>query len=342
METPCTKWTKAGSIAMCFGCQQSFCTRHFIKHRSSLAGEMDELHGKYDSFQQDLARHHFEQPFLSSIYGWERKSIQKIQEIAEKAREDLQQWADKTKTEVNNSLNEITAQLRASEETDNFTELDLHKWTKRLEDLRNLLEKPANLSLVQDKKASSTIRGIKLVEQSLSSPCSQESISGELFKAVQERFVSIFGPCQLSEEDRVVTHSDYRAGLSQISGHQCYSSGKHSVDFSIEKKGTKNIFLGIHSGSKQKTSSTFDHSVHGWWNFDYAIINGESQGGDKNEIIKTGDRLTFIIDCDQQQIQLKHQQSKRLVRLPIRLEVCPFPWKILVRLLASGDSLRIL
>ena len=152
----------------------------------------------------------------------------------------------------------------------------------------------------------------------------------------------MFGPCQLSEENRVVTHSSYRAGLSQISGIHQYSSGKHSIDFLIEKKGNKNIFIGIISSSHKIISPTFDYSVHGWWNLDYTIINGESKGGDNNEIIQTGDKITLIIDCDNQQIQLEHHRTKRLVHLPIKLEVCPFPWKILIRLLNAGDSIRIL
>jgi len=37
--------------------------------------------------------------------------MKKIEEIAEKTRKDLRQWMDKTKKEVNNSLNLITEQV---------------------------------------------------------------------------------------------------------------------------------------------------------------------------------------------------------------------------------------
>jgi len=330
--TPCIKCTQADGIAMCFGCQQSFCSRHFIKHRLFLSEQIEKLFEQFNLFKQDLKQDNFENNILTNISVWEEKSIAKVQEIARTAREDFQKSIEKTKSNVNNSLNQTLEQLRASERKDNFTEIDLEKWNQQLNDLRNLLEKPTNLSLVQDKKCSSPIHRIKLIEQSLSpeSPCEE----------LTESFVVMYGPCQLSDDNRVVTHSDYRAGLSQITGHQNYSSGKHSIRFLIEKKGTKNIFFGIHSITKQ--SSTFDNSIHGWWNFDYMLVNGESQGGDNNEIIQTGDRLTLTIDCDQSQIQLKHHQTKRRVCLPIQLQICPFPWKILVRLLATDDCLRIL
>ncbi|CAF4450785.1 unnamed protein product, partial [Adineta steineri] len=50
----------------------------------------------------------------------------------------------------------------------------------------------------------------------------------------------------------------------------------------------------------------------------------------------------LIIDCDNQKLYLEHHRTKRLEHLPIKLDVCPFPWKILVRLLTTGDCIRIL
>jgi len=345
-ELICTKCTKFGCVAMCCGCQQSFCTKHFIKHRLHLSQQMDDLYEKYEVFQEDLNQDNFKQPLLSRIYEWERKSIRKIQEIAEKARDDLQQWMEKTKNEIKISLEQITSEFASNEKLDNYTEIDLDRLTKQLFELRNLLEKPSTVSIVQDKNPSSSIRGIKITEQSsISIPIPQinhDCISEKLIEPIQEHFISMFGPCKLSEDNRVVKHSNYRAGLSQINGNNYYSSGKHSIDFLIEKKGSKNIFLGIHSKSNQTSSSTFDYSIHGWWNLDYVIINGESQGGDNNEIIQTGDKITLIIDCDNQQLQLEHHRTKRCVYLPIKLEVCPFPWKILLRLLTTDDCVRIL
>jgi hypothetical protein len=339
----CAQCKKDGCIAMCYGCQKSFCTKDFIQHRLHLSQKMDDLHQKYEHFQKDLFRDKFEQPLLSNIYSWERKSIKKIQEIAEKARNDLQQWVDKTKNDIQTSLTTITTEFQSNAKSDNYTEIDLNRWTKQLDELRNLLEKPSTISIGKDKKSSTSIRGIKIIKQEQSSliPETNHCSSQHLIAPIEEYFVPMFGPCTLSEENSVVTHSSYRAGLSQISGTNEYSSGKSSLHFLIENKGKKNIFLGIHSSSKQ-LSSTFDYSVHGWWNLDYIIINGESQGGDNNEIIQTGDRITLTIDCDNQQLQLEHHRTKKLVHISIKLDVCPFPWKILVRLLTTGDCVRIL
>ena len=339
-EALCVTCTKVNCIAMCYGCQQSYCTKHFFKHRLHLSQQMDALDEKFGCFQQDLNQDSFENPLLTSIYAWERKSIRKTQEIAEKARNDLQEWMDNTKSEVQDSFNKINTELQSHAKSDNYTELDLDRWTKQLSELKNSLEKSPTILIVKDKKPSSTIRGIKISKQQVldSTLVSEHPVT----KPIQERFISMYGPCKISEEDRVIIHSSYRAGLSQISGVNEYTSGKHSIDFLIEKKGSKNIFLGIHSSSEQLSSPTFDYSVHGWWNLDYIIINGESQVGDNNEIIQTGDQITLTLDCNQQQIQLEHHRTKRLVHIPIKLDICPYPWKILVRLLNGGDCVRIL
>jgi hypothetical protein len=340
------KCSKNVSGEKCFGCQQLFCTKHLGKHRSSLAQQMDELYQKQELLQQDLDRNTFDYPLLSSIYAWERKSMRKIQEVAEKARNDLQQWAEKTKIEVKTSLDQITEQLNSTEKSDNYTELDLQKWTKQLDTLRNLMEKPTTISIVEDGKSSDCIRPIKVVDKHSTLPPlivleSNQSHSQETTESVKEHFVKMYGPCNLSKDNRVATHSSYRAGLSQISGKNHYSSGRYAVDLLIEKKGVKNLFIGIVSASHTIISPTFDYSVHGWWNFEHTIVNGEAKTGETDEDFESGDRITLIIDCEHQQLQLLHHRTEKLVSLPIKLEVCPFPWKLIVRLLTTGDCIRI-
>lgn len=344
---PCVKCTNNPSITKCYGCQQSFCSEHLIKHRSNLAEQMDDLTRKYDDLQQDLERNKFEDVLISSIYSWERKSMRKIQEVAEKVRCDVQEWANRTKVEVRNSLDQMAKQMRSSGKTDNFTELDLKKWMKQLQELRKSLEKTTTISVVENEAPSTSIPTIKLAGKpadghSFEETSNDVAISPKSMHTAPEHFVKMYGSCELNEEDRVVTHRSYRAGLSQVCGYNQYSSGVHAIRFLIEKKGEKNLFIGIFSTSHQIISPTFDYSVHGWWNFNHRIINGESKGDGECETVQSSDQLTLRLDCDQQRIQLEHQRSKTSVRLPIDLEVCPFPWTILVRLLSSGDSIRIL
>ncbi|UJR30859.1 hypothetical protein I4U23_018374 [Adineta vaga] len=340
VETPCMKCTKTGCIATCSGCEQSFCTRHFIKHRLFLSQQADELHDDYDQFRKDLNRNKFEHSFLSSIDTWEQNAMIKIQQTADKARKDFQQWLNTIRQEIKTTLKQIVLEFESNATADNYTETELNQWKNQLVELRNLIEKPTTISIKEVRKSSSFINEIKIVQKS--SNLMLHTSENDIQKSLQERFRLIFGPCKLSEDKCIATHSNYRAGLSQISGINEHSSGRHSIRFLIENKGTKNIFLGIYSSSKQILSQSLDYSVHGWWNLDYVIINGESSTGDQNEIIQTGDELTLIIDCDNQQIQLNHHRTETLVNLSVKLHFCPFPWKLLVRLLSAEDCIRIL
>jgi hypothetical protein len=341
-QIPSAKFTENGCVAVCCGCQQSFCIKGFIQHRLGLSKQMDNLQEEYEIFEENLNGNKVEREILSHTYEWEERSIRTIREIATKTRHDLLSLIDKTKSEIKISINKITTEFQSTSKSDNYTEIDINRWIQQLKELKNLLETPSMIVIEEDKQSSLSIPIIKIVKQEPSTII-PETTHQEFIKPIEENFVSIFGPCQLSQGNSVVTHSSYRAGLSQISGIHEYSFGKSSFEFLIEKKGKKNIFIGIHSSSNQISSQlTFDYSVHGWWNLDYIIINGESQGGNNNEIIQTGDRLTLIIDCDNQQIQLEHNRTKRIVHIPIELHVCPFPWKILIRLLNAGDRIRIL
>ena len=344
----CVKCSKNGSIKEYFGCQQSFCQEHWQKHRTSLTEQLDEFNRKQEVFQEELDRDTFDYPLLSSVYAWERKSMRKIQEIAEKAREDLATWTERTKKEVKHSLDHMTEEIHSTKTLNNYTELDLRKWTRQLEELRNLFEKPNTISLIEDDDSDSYIRPIKILVKQPLTPLSSSSVvvAKPLFHKttsfVPEHFEKMHGPCALSDENRVVTHGSYRAGLSQISGCNHYSHGKHLIDLLIEKKGERNLFIRIVSSSHQIISPTLDYSVHGWWNSEHKIINGESKGGDVDDSMQSGDRITLTIDCDHRQVVLEYHRTEKHVHLPIQLQVCPFPWKMLVRLLNTGDSIRIL
>jgi hypothetical protein len=333
---PCAKCSKIECVALCCGCQRSFCTRHFIKHRLYLSTEMVGIHEKIDLLEHDLDKDDNKHCLWASVDAWEQQSLRIIQERAAKTRQDLQQWFEGKKHQIKQSLHQINEQLRTSGHTENYTEIDLERWTEHIKGLRQRFETSTNLAIVNDE--SSSISMIKLIDKAL--PMSSLSTMKTTSNIDNEHFIKIFGPCHLSDNDRLVTHSSYRAGLSQISGVNHYSTGKHSIKFQVVNKGTKNIFIGIVSSSAS-IASTFDGSLYGWWNWDHPIVNGESQCNSQDEFIQTGDQLTLILDCDHQEIRLNHHRMKQTVRLSVEINLCPLPWKILVRLLASGDRLRI-
>lgn len=287
---------------------------------------MDELHYQHQSIETRFQNNSNDQPSMSKIDAWERKSIRKIQEMAEAARHDLRQQIDRTRVEVQQRLKTIDSEFQMHEYSDNFTEIDLRRWTKQLNELKDLLETPPKISVIEEKNSSSSVGTLQVLP--LPSP--------------REQFLPVFGPCRLSADRLVVTQGDYRAGLSQLTGQGEYSSGRHSIEFLLENKGRKNLFIGVRSPHARADPNNIDASVHGWWNLDHLIINGESQSGRSNDGLQTGDAVRLILDCDQRHISLEHDRTNQSFTLPIRLDQCPFPWKILVRLLTTDDRLRII
>ncbi|CAF1411993.1 unnamed protein product [Rotaria magnacalcarata] len=347
-EQHCGKCRKAVCVAKCHGCKKSFCMPHFVKHRLHLAQRMDNLREKFELLQNDINKDNFKQSLLSNIYDWEQRSMRKIHEIAENARKDVEEKLLALKSDVEISIGQIVRDFQANAEADNYTEFELEKWSKRIFNLRDSLEHPSTIEIVEDNKLSSTIYGIKIIEQkrrqeSLYTNSISETVSytsEQSMELIPEHFVPMYGPCRLSEDKYVATHSSYRAGLSQLTGSNNYSSGKHSISFLIEKKGIKNMFIGIHSASNE-ASSSFDRSIYGWWNLDYVIINGEHEAGDDSLVIQTGDKITLTVDCDNLQIHFEHHRTRKICHIPIELNTCPFPWRILIRLLMADDSIRI-
>jgi hypothetical protein len=164
IREPCIRCEKGGGILTCGGCQQWYCTKHLLEHRQELTTQMDHIGQECDLFQRDLNQENEKHPLVSRIDAWEQQSIKMIQLAAEEARKDLQQYLDHNMTQLKTTLFQITKSLQASRESDDYTEIDLNKWIERLKQLRERLEKPTTIDIIDDDQTQSTIRLIKLKE----------------------------------------------------------------------------------------------------------------------------------------------------------------------------------
>ena len=161
-KQPCVKCDKGGGVATCGGCQQWFCAKHFNEHRQELGAEMDHLGEEHDLLQRDLSQNDNVQDLLSCVSDWEQKSIQKIQAAAEQARMDIQKHLDYNKQQMQISLGRMTDELRSSRQSDDYTEIDLKKWLERIKELREMLDKPSSVRIIDDNDLQSTIHLIQV------------------------------------------------------------------------------------------------------------------------------------------------------------------------------------
>jgi hypothetical protein len=350
---PCAKCSTGRGIATCNGCQQMFCINHFTEHREELSNIMDNISLEHDLLCGDLCQENLEHPFLSRLDTWEQESILKIQTAAQTARTKLQQIFTQKRDEVKTSVEYLTNELQASRESADYTENDIQKWTEKLKTLREKLNDWSTVTIEDDDHLESIIHLLKISDQqnqpTLSIVQSFEYCAHvpEQSTLPDEKFDNIESEVILSENNLVATCRSIINIFSNpfIYGTNRYSSGKSSIHFSIEKKGETPLFLGIITALKKYDQSFFspdNSSVYGWYNIESFVISGKSQKYKPERALVAGDELTLILDCDEPQILLQHQKTKQLFQIPVRLEKCPFPWKLLVGLSNFNDSIRII
>ena len=348
----CAKCDKGAGIAMCHGCEQSFCTKHFIEHRQELSQQMDNIGQEHDVLRRDLTSEQGTHPLLKRINEWEQESITKIQVAAEVARTDLQQLLKKAKNNLRTSVTKMTEDLQSSRESDDYTEVDIKKWTNQLQELRMMLNSPSTINIDYENNSRSVVRLIKVINEQSPGSLNQVSQTYELNNRSSsnwgtfssERFVDIFGQTRLSGGGLVAACLGDNKDWSYVGGIGRYSSGTHCIGFRIEKISSNwYIFLGIVNGSKKITNDVFNStSCHGWWHLDYSIVGGKENSYKSANNIKTGDEMVLVLDCNNQRIQLEHHRANRTVDMPIDLQVCAFPWKIVVAMFSKDDRVRIL
>ncbi|CAF4422113.1 unnamed protein product [Rotaria socialis] len=83
-------------------------------------------------------------------------------------------------------------------------------------------------------------------------------------------------------------------------------------------------------------------SFYGWWDLAYYVVGGNKKKYDSTKTLRTGDELRFVLDCDNKQIILEHHRTNIILNLAIDIQLCVFPWKIIVLLLDKSSCVKIL
>ena len=137
----------------CEGCSQYFCLIHLPDHHQAFSKELDEIEQKSDLFRETLIeqrKNPHKQSLIQEINQWEEDSIQKIQQTANKARQVLLERAGENVNEIEIKLTKLTTELNEIRKENDFNEIDLNEFKRRLEQLKEELRKPSNISIRQD------------------------------------------------------------------------------------------------------------------------------------------------------------------------------------------------
>ncbi|CAF3388355.1 unnamed protein product [Rotaria socialis] len=162
-KQPCVNCNKGGGVATCGGCQQWFCAKHFNEHRQELSTQLDDIGQEHDLLQRDLVPENTTHSLLSYVNNWEKKSIAKIQIAAEEARRDLEEYLAHSRQRLKLYLDEVTKEIKAVRESDDYTEAELTKWMDQMNKIRKMLEKPSNIRIIDNNVTQSAIHLIEIV-----------------------------------------------------------------------------------------------------------------------------------------------------------------------------------
>jgi len=348
----CRTCNKGGIVMLCDRCEQIFCDKHITEHRQQSAHQLNDINHEYNLIQQEIRQSPNKHSLLKTIDKWEKESIVKIQTTAETAREELQEMVNDSKDRLSTACRNIVESLRSSREIGEYCDNDLVQAMQQLKQLKTKVVAPLSVHLVEDKKSVIhliTVKGTDFKNEDLGKAKIYSITKRVLTSDIQENFFKATGPVTINEGGLLVKHTGPNSTFAHILGEQLYSQGRQTIRFKIERSQTPyKIFFGCVSSQinldKIHSKSPF---IAGWFGhnevYQHGICNTNvnMHGYDSNKI-ETDDVISFTFDCDQKQIELYPERTKKIHELSMDINKIPFPWQLLVILTYENDCVKIL
>ncbi|CAF3102415.1 unnamed protein product [Rotaria socialis] len=321
---------KQTATAICEGCSQAFCTKHFNAHRLFLGDEIDAVISEYDQVHhifKEQKTNIDSHPLMKQISDWEKESIVKIQQKARELRQELIQKNTIHLGKLSKTLQDLSDQLKLGREHDSFVEVDIGNWKKSLNDLKENLALNSILRINQD-------CGTPLVQN-----VSVNSIEND------EVFDRVFDNSARIEENGLAVIHTNNVGYTDVRGRNEYSTGCHRICLSIQQSSDTWLFLGIKAKSRPLQEISYSSkSTYGWSSNNYSWLNGQAKANQLSARIemKTNDTIILIFDCDNRKISMTNERTAVKFDLVVDLNDCPFPWQLHVILHEANSHVRIL
>jgi hypothetical protein len=348
----CITCGKGGIIMLCDRCEQTFCDKHVAEHRQQSANQLDGIMGEHDLIQEEIRSSPSRHSLLKNIDKWEKESIVKIQTAAETARVDLRQMLETSKERLSTACRNIVENLSSARKFGEYCENDLNRSIQQLKQLKMKITSPLSVNLIEDKKSVIhliTVHGTDFMNKDFEKS-KIYSISKSLPTSdTQERFSKGIGPVAIDERGLLAKHNGSSSTFAYILGEELYSKGRQTVRFKLEQSQTPyNIFFGCISSQGISNKIHCDSSsVAGWFGSNEVHHHGKCttnalMHGYNSDKIETYDVVSLTFDCDQQQIELYPERTKKIHELPVDLDKAPLPWQLLLILTYANDCVRIL
>ena len=349
----CASCHKTGGILTCDGCQQAFCGKHAVEHRQELTIQLENIMQEHDCIRQDISLRLNNHLSYQQIDQWEKESIARIQVAAEKTRTNVRRILESSNDRISTLCQGIATKLRTAREAENFSEIDLTRWMKQLDELKLQMKSDAIIHIPED--STSAVQFIRIrqgnVANIITTNNNLSSSKTLLSSRTEERFNEVNGLATIDDSNLRIKHADNDLKFVYCRGQQLYSQGRHTTRFKIEQgSGSYNIFIGICSSSIGLRQIIYNLAVvAGWFSNSEVWLHGRCNNnntskvnGYRNDDIKINDIFELTIDCDKKQIELFHDRTNKRQMINVDPVKAPFPWHILLALRRRGDCVRIL
>ncbi len=127
-KTRCVTCGKDKVTYECDGCLHRFCFYHLAEHRQQLEKQLDDIENQRNVFQQTLSEQTInlqKHSFIQQINQWEEKSIEKIKQTANEARDSILEYTNEYIEPIEMNLTKLTEEIKEIREENDFNEMNL-------------------------------------------------------------------------------------------------------------------------------------------------------------------------------------------------------------------------
>jgi len=162
----CLNCEEQEDIYVCKGCLKTFCYQHLQHHREEINQNFNQFQDNSNLFRENIIDQKNQinnRPSIQKINKWEKESIQKIKQTADKCRERIIKYTNEYITDIQKNLNDISEQSKQIRKENKLNESLLIQLITKLEDLKKELDQPSKFLVEQQQKLTSFIHKIDIL-----------------------------------------------------------------------------------------------------------------------------------------------------------------------------------
>lgn len=148
----CSNCEEKEDIYACKGCLKTFCYQHLPHHREEINQNFNQLQDNSNLLRETIIHQKNEinnRPSIQKINKWEKESIEKIKQTADKCRERIIEYTNEYIIDIEKSLNDISEQSKQIRKENKLNETLLIQLITKLEYLKKELYQPSKLLIGQ-------------------------------------------------------------------------------------------------------------------------------------------------------------------------------------------------